>query len=341
MTHFVSNTLSRRAFGAGALGLGLALSAPLRRASAMYEGGAILRSPEDAFDNLADYDFAPHYLEIPYGRTQNLRMHYVDEGPRDAPVVLCLHGQGSWSYIYRHVIPKITAAGLRAVAPDYIGFGKSDKLASEEDYTFKAHVEWIKTFVREMQFDDVTPIMFDWGGFFGLRVMAEEPDLFDRVVLSNTQLPILEEGESVWFNRFRAMVLGKDNFPMGEMVAGGVRRGKLAPDIIAAYDAPFPDQSYKAGPRAFPMIHPITEYDAPIAPNRAAWQKLTSFDKPVLTVFADSTAATAMPPEKLHAQIPGCNAQDHVIIPNAGFYVVEDAPEELADAVIAFVKANV
>jgi haloalkane dehalogenase len=339
MTH-MKPPLSRRAFGTSALGLGLALGLPSLRAEAMYEGGSILRSPEEAFDGLLDYDFEPHYLEIPYGRDQSLRMHYVDEGPRDAPVVLCLHGQGSWAYIYRHVIPKIVAAGLRAVAPDYIGFGRSDKLASEEDYTFKAHIEWIKYFVREMQFDDVTPIMFDWGGFFGLRVMAEEPDMFDRVVLSNTQLPILDEGESAWFKRFRAMVLRKDDFPMGSMVSGGVRRGKLAPEIIAAYDAPFPDQSYKAGPRAFPMIHPITEYDAPIAPNRAAWEALKRFDKPTLTVFADSTAATSMRPEKLHAQIPGCAGQSHVIIPNTGFYVVEDAPDELADAVITFVKGN-
>jgi len=334
--------VSRREFGytAGLAGLGFGLGWNAGQpAHAGSKGGNILRTPDERFENLPEYDFSPNYMEIPYGASGSPRVHYIDEGDRQAPVVLCFHGQGSWSYIYRRAIPKFVEAGLRVVAPDFIGFGRSDKLASVEDYSFKAHVEWIKTFVREMQFQDVTPIMFDWGGFFGLRVAGENPELFTRIVLSNTQLPTLFDGESEWFNRFRATVLGMDSFPMGKMVAGGVST-KIGPEIVAAYDAPFPDESYKTGPRAFPMIHPITEYDAPIAANRAAWDALASFDKPVLTVFADSTAATAMPPKMAQEHIPGAKGQTHVIIENAGFYVVEDAPEQLADAVTAFIRAN-
>lgn len=340
--HKTKMGMSRREIGvaAGLAGIGLGLKLPLiGSARAATEDGNILRTPDERFENLPEYDFKPNYVEIPYGASGSPRVHYIDEGDKQAPVVLCFHGQGSWSYIYRRAIPKFVASGFRVVAPDFIGFGRSDKLASVEDYSFKAHVEWIKAFVRKMDFEDVTPIMFDWGGFFGLRVAGENPELFDRIVLSNTQLPTLFDGESEWFNRFRASVLGMDSFPMGKMVAGGVSN-KIGPEIIAAYDAPFPDERYKTGPRAFPMIHPITEYDAPIAANRAAWDALATFDKPVLTVFADSTAATAMPPKMAQDHIPGAKGQNHVIIENAGFYVVEDAPEQLADAVTAFIQAN-
>ena len=333
---------SRRDIGVGAglasLALGLAVTAG-GGARADSKGKGILRTPDARFQNLPEYDFEPNYIEIPYGASGTPRVHYIDEGDTNAPVVLCFHGQGSWAYIYRRAIPKLVDAGLRVVAPDFIGFGRSDKLASVEDYSFKAHVEWIKTFVREMDFQDVTPIMFDWGGFFGLRVAGENPELFDRIVLSNTQLPTLVDGESEWFNRFRATVLGMKSFPMGKMVAGGVTN-KIGPEIIDAYDAPFPDESYKTGPRAFPMIHPITEYDAPIAANRAAWEALAEFQKPVLTVFADSTASSAMPPEMAQNHIPGAQGQNHVIIENAGFYVVEDAPVQIADAVADFIKSN-
>ena len=338
----IGSSLSRRDIGlaAGLAGIGLGLTLPIGGSvQAAPKGAKILRTPDERFENLPEYDFKPNYIEIPYGASGSPRVHYIDEGDRNAPVVLCFHGQGSWAYIYRRAIPKFVEAGLRVVAPDFIGFGRSDKLASVEDYSFKAHVEWIKTFVREMNFKDVTPIMFDWGGFFGLRVAGENPELFDRIVLSNTQLPTLADGESEWFNRFRATVLGMESFPMGKMVAGGVSN-KIGPEIIDAYDAPFPDESYKTGPRAFPMIHPITEYDAPIAANRAAWDALANFEKPVLTVFADSTAASAMPPEMAQNHIPGAKGQDHVIIENAGFYVVEDAPEQIAAAVANFIKTN-
>ncbi len=338
---FKDAKVSRRSFSAGAavLGASLPLTLSMKAAAAPEVATDILRTPEDRFENLADYDFKPHYMEIPYGRKQKLRMHYIDEGDRNAPVILCLHGQATWAYLYRKVIPVLVDAGFRAVAPDYIGFGRSDKLASEEDYTFKGHIEWIKIFMREMEFDDVTALMFDWGGFFGLRVAGESPELFDRLVLANTQLPTLDEGESAWFNRFRAMVIGAEEFPIGKMVNDGVP-GTLSAETIAGFDAPFPDQSYKAGPRSFPMIHPITEYDAPIEPNRAAWAALAEFDKPVLTVFSEMTAKTAMDPAMFHTHIPGAKDQPHVILPGGGFYVVEAKPVEVAQHIIDFVRST-
>ncbi len=331
--------LSRRDLSIGLLATMSVPSLMVAGAEATDTGGEILRTPDDRFVNLPNYDFEPHYFDIPYGRDGSLRMHYIDEGDRDAPAVLCLHGQSSWAYLYRDVIPILVDAGLRAVAPDYIGFGRSDKMASEEDYTFKGHVEWIKSFVRGMAFNDVTAIMFDWGGYFGLRVAGESPELFDRLVLSNTQLPTLEEGESEWFLNFRKMILTAPEFPIGELVNGSVNI-KLTLEEIAAYDAPFPDESYKAGPRGFPMIHPITPYDAPIAPNRAAWAALANFNKPCLTLFSELIAKTAMPPELLQNHLPGAQGMPHVNIPNVGFYLMEDAPEEFARNIIDFIRST-
>jgi haloalkane dehalogenase len=274
-------------------------------------------------------------VELPDREWVGLRMHYVDEGPRDGRIVLCLHGQGCWSYMYREMIPLLTAAGLRVIAPDYVGFGRSDKLPREQDYSFQRHVDWLKGFAIALGLRQVTGFLFDWGGFFGLRMAAEEPELFARLVLLNTQLPKGDAPGRDWFLKWRAEMLALPQFPQGRMVNDGVVR-KLAPEVIAAYDAPYPDESYKAGPRRFPMILPVLPEDAAVPANRAAWDKLAGWEKPTLTLFSTAFAGSAMGPERLLAQLPGCRGQAHALIPDTNFYIVEDAPEELAQRTIEF-----
>ncbi len=217
----------------------------------------ILRTPDDRFANLPDYPFVPHYVELPDAEFGQIRMHYLDEGPRDADVVLCLHGQGCWSYMFRKMIPILLAAGLRVIAPDFIGFGRSDKLPNTQDYTFQKHVDWLTIFLQGLRLREINAYLFDWGGFFGLRIAAEQPDIFQRIALSNTNLPHGDSPGRNWFIKWRAEQFALPKFPQGEMVNDGVRH-KLDQATIDAFDAPYPDETYKTGPRRFPMILPIT-----------------------------------------------------------------------------------
>jgi haloalkane dehalogenase len=297
----------------------------------------IIRTPEERFENLPDFTFQPHYLEIADTKFGNLRMHYLDEGPTDGETMLLLHGQGCWAYIYRSMISRLAEAGYRVIVPDYIGFGRSDKLPATEDYTFEKHVAWLTAFLDKLKLNQVTAMMFDWGGFFGLRIAAEHPDFFDRFILSNTNLPKGDSEGAQWFINWRSEQFALPEFPQGNMVDDGVYF-KLAPKTIAAFDAPYPDESYKTGPRRFPMILPITS-DMPSVPeNLAAWERLATWEKPVLTVFSASFAGTAMGPEKLLEHIPGTRGQDHGLIEEAGFYIVEDQPEELASRILTFAR---
>jgi haloalkane dehalogenase len=290
---------------------------------------AVLRSPEENFANLPEYAFAPHYAELDDADLGTLRMHYLDEGPRDGPTMLLLHGQGCWSYLFRKMIPPLVAGGHRVVAPDFIGFGRSDKPARAEDYSFEKHVGWLLQFFEQMEFAGIDAYLFDWGGFFGLRIAGERPGIFARIALSNTQLPIGDAPGREWFIDWRARQFALPRFPQGEMVNDGVHR-KLPPATIAAYDAPYPDESYKSGPRRFPMILPITPDMDSVPENLAAWQRLAAWNEPVLTLFSADFAGTAMGPERLLAHIPGTAGQDHALLDEAGFYIVEDQPVELA-----------
>jgi haloalkane dehalogenase len=295
-----------------------------------------LRTPDECFANLAGYNFKPNYIEVPDERYGPLRMHYIDEGDRDAPVVLLTPTQGSWVYIYRNMIPLLVDAGLRVVAPDYIGFGRSDKLRKEEDYSFQRHIDWLKSFLTQLEIDDATGFLFDWGGFFGLRLAVEEPQHFARLVLLNTQLPTGDPSSGhAWFRDWRERMLAMPRFPQGDMVSDGVVE-KLSPEIIAAYDAPYPDPDYLTGPRRFPMILPI-DLDNPARPaNLAAWEQLGGYEKPVLTLFAENFRVGPMGPQRLIDHIPGAAGQQHAILKNTSFYIVEDAPAELARRVIEF-----
>lgn len=298
-----------------------------------------IRTPEDRFRNLPEYNFAPHYLEIPDQRFGRLRMHYVDEGVPDAPVILLLHGQGSWAYLYRRMIPLLVAGGFRVIAPDYIGFGRSDKLPATDDYTFQKHIDWLRSFLDAMGFREVTAFLFDWGGYFALRIAAERPEFFGHLVLSNTMLPTGQGTGRDWFIKWREQQFAMPRFPQGEMVNDGVVK-KLAPDIIAAFDAPYPDESYKTGPRRFPMILPIMPDDPAAIANSKAWEVLAGWQKPVLTLFTAAFAGSVIGPERLIAHLPGARGQPHALLKEANFYITEDQPEELARRIAGFAGAT-
>ncbi len=298
-----------------------------------------LRTPDERFRGLPDYDYAPHYLAVPDERFGSLRMHYLDEGAPGSPVILLLHGQGSWCYLYRRMIPLLVAAGFRVIAPDYIGFGRSDKLPSTEDYTFQRHIDWLLAFLDVLGLRDVTAYLFDWGGFFGLRIAAERPEFFGRLVLSNTMLPTGQGSGRGWFIQWREEQFALPKFPQGEMVNDGVVR-KLRPEVIAAYDAPYLDETYKTGPRRFPMILPIDPGDPAAIANARAWEVLAGWQKPVLTLFSAAFAGSAMGPERLLAHLPGAQDQPHALLPDANFYIVEDQPEELARRIVLFANSS-
>jgi haloalkane dehalogenase len=300
-----------------------------------------LRTPDDRFANLSGYPFEPHYVEVPDGEGGTLRVHYVDEGPADAKeTVLMLHGEPSWSYLYRKMIPVIVGAGHRAVAPDLVGFGRSDKPSKRTDYTYQRHVDWLRAaLVEELDLDNVTLVCQDWGGLLGLRLVAEHPDRFARVVAANTFLPTgdRDPGEAfLAWQKFSQEVL---EFPAGRIVKGGCAT-ELTEAEIAAYDAPFPDESYKEGARQFPLLVP-TSADDPAAPaNRAAWEILVTFDKPFLTAFADNDPITHGADRPLREMIPGAKDQPHTTITGAAHFLQEDKGEELAQVVVDFISAT-
>jgi haloalkane dehalogenase len=298
----------------------------------------VLRTPDERFAGLPEYAFQPRYTTLPDSRFGGLRMHYLDEGPRDGHPVVLLHGQGCWAYIFRRMIPALVDAGLRVVVPDYIGFGRSDKLPDTQDYSFQQHIDWLTRFFDQTGLRDTTTYMFDWGGFFGLRIAAERPEFFARIALSNTSLPHGDSPGRQWFITWRAQQFALPRFPQGEMVNDGVHR-KLKPEIIAAFDAPYPDEAFKTGPRRFPMILPISADDPASPANTAAWASLGAWRKPVLTLYSADFQGSAMGPERILAHIPGCAGQDHALLPEAGFYIVEDQPLELARRLAEFARA--
>ena len=296
----------------------------------------VLRTPDERFIGLDGYPFEPHYVDIEDG----LRMHYVDEGPRDADPVLMLHGEPSWSYLYRTMIPVITAAGLRAVAPDLIGFGRSDKPAERSDYTYARHCSWVHAFLRGADLQNITLVCQDWGGLIGLRVAAEAPDRFARIVAANTFLPTGDHNLGDAFHAWRKFSQETPEFKVGRIVAGGCAVQPVDDAVIAAYDAPFPDDTYKAGARQFPMLVPATPDDPASAANRAAWQVLEKWEKPFLTAFSDSDAITRGADRRLREKIPGTRGVEHVTITGGGHFLQEDKGPELAEAVVRFAIAT-
>jgi haloalkane dehalogenase len=292
----------------------------------------ILRTPDGRFNNLPDFDFAPHYLEI-----AGLRIHYVDEGPPAAAPVLMLHGEPSWSYLYRKMIPVITAAGHRAVAPDLAGFGRSDKPARREDYTYQFHVDVMTGLIESLDLREITLVGQDWGGLIGLRIAAEHPDRFARIVVANTGFPTGDQPMTEGFTRWREYSQTVENFHVGGIVKGGCLNDP-PPEVIAAYNAPFPDDSYKAGARQFPLLVPTRPDDPASEANRRAWEILRRWEKPLLTAFSDSDPVTLGGERVFQKLVPGAQGQPHVTITGAGHFLQEDKGEEFAQVVVDFIR---
>jgi len=300
----------------------------------------VLRTPDERFEGLSGYPFAPHYAEVPDLDGGTLRMHYLDEGPADGEVVLLLHGEPSWSYLYRHMIPVLTAAGLRAVVPDLVGFGRSDKPAVRTDYTYERHVEWLRSLVfGALDLHDVTLVCQDWGGLLGLRLVGEHPDRFARVVVANSFLPTGDSDPGEAFLAWQKFSQEVETFPTGFIINGGCTTD-LTPDVIAAYDAPFPDETFKEGARQFPLLVPTRADDPASAANRAAWTVLEQFDKPFLCAFSDGDPITGGGDAVLKRRIPGTNGQPHTTIEGGGHFLQEDRGVELATVVADFVRST-
>lgn len=295
----------------------------------------VLRTPDERFVGLADYAFAPHYREVADADGTRLRIHYVDEGPRGAAPVLLLHGEPSWSYLYRHIVAGLAAKGHRAVAPDLVGFGKSDKPAEQSDYTFERHVKWLGDWLTGLDLRTITLFCQDWGGLIGLRLVAAFPERFARVVVANTGLPIgtgMTEGFKKWLELSQTIPV----FPVGNIVAGGCSRALSAAEK-AAYDAPFPDESFKAGARRFPALVPVTPEHASVAENKAAWQVLGAFDKPFLAAFSDNDPITRGGDKVFLKLVPGTRGQKHVTL-KGGHFLQEDSPKEIVELLDGFVR---
>jgi haloalkane dehalogenase len=318
-----------------------------------YKG--ILRTPDSRFENLPDYPFSPNYIEI-----DGLRVHYVDEGPQDAPPILLLHGEPSWSYLYRKMIPPLNAAGFRTVAPDLVGYGRSDKLSRTKDYSYQMQVDIMVEFVKQLNLQNITLFCQDWGGLIGLRVLGDQPDRFARVIAANTALPsakgikgligftvfkfqLLREGkvsyaelmERPTFLRWVAYSRTAPTLPIGQIIQGATTT-KLPPEVIQAYEAPFPDEEHKASSHIYPTL-----VFSQLRENRRVWDNvLSKWEKPFLTAFSDRDPITAGEERLFQKLIPGAQNREHITIKNAGHFLQEDKSEELVQVILNFIREN-
>jgi haloalkane dehalogenase len=300
-----------------------------------------LRTPDDRFAGLTDFPFTPHYHDVadPTGG-EPLRMAYLDEGPRDGQVVLLLHGEPTWSYLYRFMIAPLVAAGHRVVVPDMIGFGRSDKPTPREEYTFARHVEWM----RELLFDhlelrDVTFFGQDWGSLIGLRLVGEHPQRFARVAIGNGGLPTGEERISEAFMAWLDFSQNADTLPVGAIVSGGCT-SRRSDEVVAAYDAPFPDERYKEGARQYPKLVPISVDDPAHQANVAAWETLHNFTKPFLCCYSDGDPITRGADRKFLEEVPGTKGQAHTTLEGGGHFLQEEVGPQLAAVLNEFIATN-
>lgn len=316
----------------------------------------VLRTPDERFDNLPGYAFAPSYVDVKTAGLPSLRMHYVEAGPRDAPVVLLLHGQPTWSYLYRTVITGLAAAGLRVIAPDNIGFGRSDKPTDPTEYTFARHVDWLHSLVKALDLSEVTLVVQDWGGPIGFSVLAREPGRFSRVVATNTILHTCDPalaGRLAWAHHGApgGRVLLQET--LLDYIAYYQRApditpsmflqavaGPLSTEVLAGYDAPFPDRTFKSGLRQMIALIPLTRNDPGAAIGRTAMAALGRWDKPFLTAYSDGDPATRGWETVFAEHVPGARGQNHTTIAGAGHFVPEQRGAELASIITDFVTAT-
>ena len=295
----------------------------------------VLRTPDERFENLPDFPFEPHYLNIEDQDLGGLRIHYLDEGPTDAPTILCLHGEPSWSFLYRKMIPVFTAAGYRVVAPDLPGFGRSDKPADRNDYSYSKHVQWMRDWLEAAGLKNITLLGQDWGGLIGMRLLAENPELFSRFSLSNTGLPTGDQSMGEAFERWRKFSQKDPEFDCG-IIVNQFGRGSLSDEEIAAYRAPFPSNEYKEGARQFPMLVPTSPDDPASEDNRKAWSVLMGWEKPALMCFSDKDPITNGGDRPFLKLVPGTRNQPHITLKGSHFIQEEDG-ETWARAVVEWI----
>jgi haloalkane dehalogenase len=294
----------------------------------------LLRTPNERFKGLPGYPFKPHYAEV-----EGVRIHYVDEGHNDRETVLMMHGEPSWSYLYRKMIPVVVESGYRVIAPDLVGFGKSDKPAEMSDYSYQKHVSWMSGLITLLDLRNITLACQDWGGLIGLRIAAEHEERFKRICVSNTGLPAGKGKPSEAFLVWREYSQKTPDFNIGEIVNRACLN-KLEPEVIAAYDAPFPDDSYKAGARIFPALVSISPDDPAVPANLKAWEVFSRWEKPFLTAFSDSDPITQGGDAYFQKTIPGAKGMKHTTIMSAGHFVQEDKGGEWARIIVEFIREN-
>lgn len=304
----------------------------------MFAGMQTLRTPDECFADLPEFPYTPRYCEIDDGEGGQLRVAWVEDGPVDADPILMLHGEPSWSFLYRRMIPILVAAGHRVICPDLVGFGRSDKPTRIEDHTYARHVEWMRALAFDvLDLQQVTLVGQDWGGLIGLRLAAEHPDRFARIVVANTGLPTGDlPMPDIWW-RFREAIQGQPEIQVGWFVQSGCRR-PMAEEVRAGYDAPFPDDTYCSGPRAMPGLVPTTPDDPASEANRAAWKALCASLTPMLVAFSDSDPITGPMAGIFASQMRGAQGIAHPVITEAGHFLQEDAGEELAKAIVQFLR---
>jgi len=298
-----------------------------------------LRTPDDRFVDLPDFPYLPRYVEVDDGDGGRLRVHHIDEGPAGGPVVLLMHGEPTWAYLYRHMVSPLLAAGCRVIVPDLVGFGRSDKPTEVADHTYARHVEWMReALLDRLGLVAVTLVGQDWGGLIGLRVLAENPDRFAAVVAANTFLPTGDHRAPDAFFAWQRFARETADFPTGRIVAGG-SAVPLSEAEVAAYDAPFPDRSYQAGPRAMPQLVPTTPDDPAADANRRAWAVLASWEKPFVTAFSDGDPITRGGDRVFQKLVPGARGREHATIVGGAHFLQQDRPAELAAVVVDVVRS--
>jgi haloalkane dehalogenase len=304
----------------------------------MFADMQTLRTPGERFDDLLEFPYAPRYCEVPDDDGGVLRVAWVQDGPEGADPVLMLHGEPSWSYLYRKMIPIVVAAGHRVICPDLVGFGRSDKPTRREDHSYARHVEWMRALAFDvLDLRDVTLVGQDWGGLIGLRLAAEHPERFAHLIVANTGLPNGEQPMAEIWWRFREAITTVPKLNVGRFVQGGCRQ-PMSDEVRAGYDAPFPDDDYCAGPRAMPGLVPTSPDDPASAANKAAWAKLSVSPTPMLVAFSDSDPITGPMREIFQREMRGAQGIDHPLIRGAGHFLQEDAGEELANHIVEFLR---
>lgn len=295
----------------------------------------ILRTPEERFSRIADFPYLPKYLEV-----GGLRIAYIDEGPRDAAPILLMHGEPTWSYLYRKMIPGLLAAGHRVIAPDLVGFGRSDKPNAKKDFSYANHVAWMVAWMEKVDIRNATLFCQDWGSLIGLRMVTDSPDRFARVVLANGGLPTGTQGVvPKAFKIWRAFARFSPWFPIGRIVNSGCAQ-KLSPQEIAAYDAPFPSAKFEVAARLFPTFVPTTPDDPERAANEQAWKVLKQWHKPFLTLFSSRDPVTRGGDKIFLKLVPGAAKQPHATTRGAGHFLQEDKGPELAKAITEFIAST-